>query len=264
VDLGMLKKSGLIHYYFRRKEKKLYAKADHIGCMSQGNIDFVKKHNPSVSSDKLHMLSNWGDLIPLASQEQINNLRKQEGLENKFVILFGGNIGLPQKMENIVDLAISCENKKDILFLIIGGGNEEGSLKKLIEEKNLQNMQLKNGLPQKEYLNWVQMADVGLISLSEKFTIPNIPSKVLSYYNTKTPILASIDKNTDFGNILDELNVGVWAEAGNTSALKEKLMLLYDNSELRKKMGENGYVYMKDHLSSEIALKIVLKQTKLG
>jgi len=152
----------------------------------------------------------------------------------------------------------------DILFLIIGGGNEEGSLKKLIEEKNLQNMQLKNGLPQKEYLNWVQMADVGLISLSEKFTIPNIPSKVLSYYNTKTPILASIDKNTDFGNILDELNVGVWAEAGNTSALKEKLMLLYDNSELRKKMGENGYVYMKDHLSSEIALKIVLKQTKLG
>ena len=261
VDLGMLKKSGLIHYYFRRKEKKLYAKSDHIGCMSKGNIDFVKKHNPSVPSKKLHMLSNWGDIIPMASEEKIDTLRNKEALQDKFVVIFGGNIGLPQKMENIVDLAILCKDLEDVVFVIIGRGNEQENLKKLIEVKNVKNVQLRDGLPQKEYMQWVQMADVGLISLSEKFTIPNIPSKALSYYNTKTPILASLDLNTDFGSILEELNVGVWAEAGNTIALKEKLMLLYKNPELRSKMGENGYAYMKENLSSEIALNIILEQT---
>lgn len=260
VDLGMLKKNGLIHYYFRQKEKKLYGKADFIGCMSQGNIDFVKRHNPSVSSNKLHMLSNWGDIIPLATEESIDKLRNQEGLQGKFIVIFGGNIGLPQKMENIVDLAIDCKDKKDIVFIIIGGGNEQKNLKNLVKEKKVVNIQLRDGLPHKEYMQWVQMADVGLISLSEKFTIPNIPSKALSYYNTKTPILASIDRNTDFGAIIEKLNVGVWAEAGNTKALKEKLLLLYNDAELRSQMGKNGYVYMKEYLSSEIALKIVLDQ----
>ncbi|TMM53800.1 glycosyltransferase family 4 protein [Maribacter algarum] len=264
VDLGMLKKSGPIHYYFRRKEKKLYAKADHIGCMSQGNIDFVKKHNPSVSADKLHMLSNWGDIIPLAQEEKINELRQQEGFQDKFVVIFGGNIGLPQKMENIVNLAIACKDEKDIVFLIIGRGNEQENLKNLIKSKNVKNMELRDGLPQKEYMKWVQMADVGLISLSEKFTIPNIPSKALSYYNTKTPILASIDLNTDFGTILDDLKVGVWAEAGNTLDLKKKLMLLYKDAVLRKEMGQNGFEYMKEYLSSETALNIVLKEAGLA
>ncbi|MEP3209494.1 MAG: glycosyltransferase family 4 protein [Maribacter sp.] len=264
VDLGMMGKNGLIHYYFRRKEKKLYATCDSIGCMSQGNMDFVKRHNPTLDVSKLHMLPNWGDIIPTVAEHRIDALRKKEGLENKFVVIFGGNIGLPQKMENIVNLAIACKDLEDVIFLIMGNGNERQNLEKLVASKNVHNLKLRAGLPQKEYMLWVQMADVGLISLSEKFTIPNIPSKALSYYNTRTPMLASIDLNTDFGTLLDELNVGVWAEAGNIPALKEKFMLLYNNAELRKEMGENGFAYMQKHLSSEIAFQTIVAQTAIA
>lgn len=260
VDLGMLKKGALIHSYFSKKEKMLYAKSDAIGCMSQGNIDFVKEHNPEVLNSKLHLLPNWGDVVPLVSKEDITKLRKKENLENRFVVIFGGNIGLPQKLENIVDLAIACQDEKDILFLIMGSGNERENLERLIESKNVKNLWLKDGLPQKEYMKWVQMADVGLISLSEKFTIPNIPSKALSYYNTKTPILASIDRNTDFGAILDTLEVGVWAEAGETEVLKKKLLLLLNNPDLRLQMGENGYKYMIEKLSSKKAYLTIMNE----
>ena len=262
VDLGMLKTGGPIHTYFSRKEKKLYAKSDAIGCMSQGNIDFIKAQNPEVPHKKLHLLPNWGDIIPMSFEVKISELRKKGGFENKFVVLFGGNIGLPQKMENIVELALACTDQKDIVFLIIGKGNESENLENLIKSKGVSNMQLLEALPQKEYMDWVQMADVGLISLSEKFTIPNIPSKALSYYNTKTPILASIDLSTDFGTILDDLNVGVWADAGNTSELKEKLMLLYNSPELRERMGNNGYSYMKKHLTSEVAYQTIINQIR--
>lgn len=262
VDLGMLKKGGAIHTYFSRKEKMLYAKSDAIGCMSQGNIDFIKKHNPEVSQQKLHLLPNWGDPLPIAPESEIALLRQKENLENKFVIIFGGNIGLPQKLENIVDLAIACVDHESILFVIMGSGNERNNLENLIESKNVHNVWLKDGLPQKEYMKWVQMADVGLISLSEKFTIPNIPSKALSYYNTKTPILASIDRNTDFGAILEDQEVGVWSEAGQTEALKIKLMTLYENSDIRSQMGENGYQYMIEKLSSEKAYLTIIDKIK--
>lgn len=262
VDLGMLKKGGAIHAYFSRKEKMLYAKSDAIGCMSQGNIDFIKKYNPEVLQQKLHLLPNWGDPLPIAPESEITLLRKKENLENKFVIIFGGNIGLPQKLENIVDLAIACVDHESILFVIMGSGNERNNLENLIESKNVQNVWLKDGLPQKEYMKWVQMADIGLISLSEKFTIPNIPSKALSYYNTKTPILASIDRNTDFGAILEDKEVGVWSEAGQTEALKTKLMTLYENPEKRTQMGENGYQYMIEKLSSEKAYLTIIDKIK--
>lgn len=260
VDLGMLKKGSLIHYFFNRKEKKLYEKSDAIGCMSQGNIDFIKEQNPEVAHQKLHLLPNWGDPVPIIEESRIAELRKKENLDHRFIVIFGGNIGLPQKLENIVDLAIACKDSKEILFIIMGSGTEAQNLENLIQSKNVNNIWLKPGLPQKEYMLWVQMADVGLISLSEKFTIPNIPSKSLSYYNTKTPILASIDKNTDFGAILEDLNVGVWAEASQTEALKEKLLFLKDNPDLRLKMGENGYAYMKEELSSKKAYRTIITE----
>ena len=263
VDLGLMSSKGLIHSYFRKKEKKLYAVSDRIGCMSQGNISYIIKHNPSVPSEKLHLLPNWSDMIAVDSEEKILELRKKEGFENKFIVIFGGNIGLPQKLENIVELAAACQDHKDILFLIMGGGSERKNLEDLIAAKNLDNIQLRDGVPQEEYMKWVLMADLGLISLSEKFTIPNIPSKSLSYYNSKTPILASIDMNTDYGQLLDDLNVGLWAEAGKTALLKQKLLVLYKDSELRMPMGKNGWNYMKENLSSAHAYDTVIRETSL-
>ncbi len=262
VDLELMKKNSLIHRYFRKKEQKLYGISDAIGCMSEGNIDFIKKHQPNLTPSKLHLLPNWGDIVPLETEESLNELKTKMGLKDKFVLIFGGNIGLPQKMENIVNLAIACAGIEDIVFLIIGRGNKWQHLEQLIAQRNVKNIILKNSLPIKEYFKLVQIADVGLISLSEDFTIPNIPSKALSYYNAKKPILASIDTNTDFGQILEENNTGLWAEAGNTEALKNKLLLLYNDRTLRKTMGENGQRYMKENLSSESIYNIIISQVQ--
>ncbi|WP_086477887.1 glycosyltransferase family 4 protein [Arenibacter amylolyticus] len=260
VDLGFMRKGGIIHSYFRKKEKQLYAISDRIGCMSQGNKAYVIKHNPLLNPSKLHLLPNWANLLPLQTEEENEVLKQQEGLANKFIVIFGGNIGKPQKLENIVDLAIACRDKKNILFLIIGYGNEFEPLKNLIQEKNVNNIQLRDGVSHSEYFKLLQIADVGLISLNEKFTIPNTPSKVLSYYNAKKPVLASIDLNTDFGTDLEKNNAGLWAEAGKTAQLKEKLMILYQNEELRRQMGESGYTYMKKELSSQKAYDTIMNE----
>jgi glycosyltransferase involved in cell wall biosynthesis len=260
VDLGFMKEKSFIHWFFRSKEKKLYAISDSIGCMSEGNISYLEKHNPEIDKKKLHLLPNWANLLPLQSNEINRQLKKQEGLEGKFIVVFGGNIGIPQKMENIVDLALACKDKTDMLFLIVGVGSALEDLKNLIASKEVFNIQLRKGLKHKEYFELLQITDVGLISLSDQFTIPNYPSKALSYFNAKKPILASLDLSTDFGEGLEKINAGLWAEAGDTSLLKEKLMLLYNDSELRKQMGENGYNHMKTELTSKKAFETVINE----
>ena len=130
-----------------------------------------------------------------------------------------------------------------------------------MQEEKLANVILEDKIPKTDYNDLLRLSDVGLISLSEDFTIPNFPSKVLSYFGNKKPVLASVDLNTDFGTILEEVKAGYWAAAGDTEDLKKKLLLIYRNASLRAQMGENGYAYMKENLLPDKAYKTIIEVT---
>lgn len=256
VDLKMMKPKGLIHSYFRKKEVKLYRASDYIGCMSPANVDYIKKHNPYLNPDKLHLLPNWADIQEIGEVAE-KATKEQYGLKGKIIVIFGGNMGLPQKMENIINLAKNCQEIEDLVFFLVGKGTEQKRIAKMIETLKLKNVILKEHLPKTEYNNILRLADIGLISLSEDFTIPNYPSKVLAYYQFKKPVLASVDVNTDFGKMQEEIKCGFWSEAGDVDALKKNLMKLYNSKELRHELGQNGYDYMIKNLTPSHAYDIV-------
>lgn len=255
VDLKMMKSNGFIHSYFRRKEIKLYQTSDSIGCMSPANVEYVKKHNPYLNPDKLHLLPNWAAVKEI-EEENTAATKEQFGLGGKTIAIFGGNMGLPQKLENIIDLAKSCQDLEDLVFYLVGKGTQQKKIAKLIVDLGLKNVVLKEHLPRNEYNSLLAVADIGLISLHEDFTIPNYPSKVLAYYQFKKPVLASVDVNTDFGRFQEEINCGYWSKAGDTAALKQNLLKLYNSKELRDELGQNGYDYWINNLTPNHAYKI--------
>jgi len=259
-DLGMISNPLLFHY-FRKKEKKLYRYSDFIGCMSQGNIDYVVNHNPEINRKKLFLLPNWQKAAPLLERDE--SIKEKYGLSGKFVAIFGGNIGEPQKVENIVTLAKQYQGNDHIVFLIIGSGARKNYIEQLVIDSALNNVIIKDSLPRSDYEQLVANADIGLISLSEKFTIPNIPSKTLSYFNAKIPVLAAIDANTDYGKLLEDSGAGLWSVTGDLETYKRNFEILYNSTELRNKMGENGYVYLLKHLTVEIACETIVNKTKV-
>lgn len=258
VDLKMMNGNSFIYSYFRKKEIEMYRISDAIGCMSNANVSYIKSHNPQLDPKKLHLLPNWENAQNPIESTASQEIKEQYGIKDKFVLIFGGNIGKPQKMENIIELAKSCSSIEDMVFIIIGEGTEKKKIENLSSQYNLSNVILRDKIPRCDYNELLKIADIGLISLSEDFTIPNFPSKVLSYFNLKKPVLASIDLSTDFGDMLIETNSGFWAEAGNTALLKEKLMLLYHNKDLRLQMGLNGYNYKKMSLLPEHAYSSII------
>ncbi|MGQ7171529.1 glycosyltransferase, partial [Escherichia sp. R-CC3] len=136
----------------------------------------------------------------------------------------------------------------DINFLIIGSGNRQEHIKKTIVEKELTNVILRNSVPSQEYDGLVRECDIGLINLNRNFTIPNIPSKTLAYFEAEVPILASIDPNTDYGKILDEAQAGMWSITGDLESYQDNFEKLICDKELRKSMGENGRSYLIQNL----------------
>lgn len=261
VDLKILSKNSLVYKYFRRLEKILYKKSDAIGCMSPGNKKYILRHNPYLDSDKLHMLPNWEKLIESnESKEAKLRLREKYGLVDKVVGLYAGNIGIPQQLENIVHLAEQSTDLERMVFLIIGWGTQKEKIENLAKEKGLDNIIFLESVNRLELGKILSISDIGLISLNKDFTIPNYPSKVNSYYRYKIPVLASLDANTDFGAIQEEIGCGFWSLSGDTLNLKENLIKLYESEELRLEMGLRGYRHMKENLTPDHSYKIIVDQ----
>ena len=259
ADLGLVK-FKFIFSYLKYIEQKTYKNADVIGCMSQGNIDYISEFNPSIPKNKLVLLPNWQNACTIDSNKV--DIREKYNLENKYLVLFGGAIGYAQKVENIILLANQYQSNKQIVFLVIGNGVKKEYLKELAKESQLQNIIFMDSLPREEYLTFVEISDVGLITIDERFTVPTIPSKTTSYFCSKLPILAIIDAHTDYGKILEEANAGLWSVGGDDQKLFANFDLFYNNPELRQKMGQNGFEYFTNNLTSDKAYLNIMNSIK--
>jgi glycosyltransferase involved in cell wall biosynthesis len=256
IDLGYMSRWGGLYNYFRFIEKKYYRLADYIGCMSEGNIKYLKNHNNFLQNKNIHILSNFQK--PYLPKFDKKNWRAEFKLENKILVVFGGNMGKPQKLENVIELAKRCTVQSDVYFILIGEGYQMKKLSEMVKLNKLDNIIVQNSLSKTDYQDLISQCDIGLISLHEDFTIPNIPSKVSDYLNVGLPVLASIDSATDFGEILDNAKCGFYSLAGNHDEFKNNFDKLYNSKELRQELGRNGNNFFNHYLVPEVAYQTII------
>lgn len=260
VDLGMLPTTGLkglIYKYFRNKEKKFYAVSDKIGCMSQANVDYVLKHNPEIDPKKVEVCPNSIDVVDKSVDDSTRRqIREKYGVPlDKKVFVYGGNLGKPQGIPFIVECLKKCEKLHDTYFLIVGDGTEYSKIENYLSESKQENVRLMKRLPKEDYDTLVGACDVGLIFLDHRFTIPNFPSRLLSYMQAKLPVLACTDPNTDIGKVIMEGGFGWWCESNNAEDFYNLVKSIV--AESNPAMGENGFNYLQEHYHVSQAYKII-------
>lgn len=261
VDLGMMRKNGLkglLYKYFRKKEKDLYKVSDYIGCMSQANIDYVICHNPEVDLSIVEICPNCVE--PL---DKSVSLDKRIAIRNKYdipldkkVFIYGGNLGKPQGIPFLIECLKSQKDNNNVHFVVVGSGTEYSKLESFIKEYKPTNVKLMKRLPKEDYDTMVGACDVGMIFLDHRFTIPNFPSRLLSYMQAKIPVLAVTDSNTDIGNVIVEGGFGWWCESNdvnNFDKLVSKINL--DKLEEQKVL---EYSFLEENYSVEQAYNTIM------
>lgn len=283
VDIGMMSTTGikgLLYKFFRRKEKKLYAFSDYIGCMSPANVEFVLKHNPEIDAKRVEVAPNSLELKDYSlqdGQEEAERyyIRKKYNLPtDKPIFIYGGNLGKPQGIDYLIKCLDANKDRTDCHFVVVGTGTElpklqewyDGlrltayGLKANTNSTNHTNVTVMKGLPKEDYDMLVKYCDVGLIFLDHRFTIPNYPSRLLSYLEYKMPVVCATDVNTDIGRIAEENGYGYWCESvkpEDFTALVDK-MLASD----RKALGEKGYEFLKENYTVENTYNAIMKHIK--
>lgn len=262
VDLGMMTKTGpkgLIYSYFREKEKKLYGFSDFIGCMSEANVQYVLKNNPEVKPEKVEVCPNAVEVIDQSVDWETRiRIREKYGIpQDKTVYIYGGNLGKPQGIPFLITCLRKCVDIEDAYFLIVGKGNEYPKLEAFIRDEKPDNVKLVSYLPKEDYDCLVGACDVGLIFLDHGFTIPNFPSRLLSYMQAKLPVLAATDPNTDIGAVITNGGFGWWCESNDADAFAEKVRAMQEQD--LATMKNNGYAYLNEHYSTENAYSIIMR-----
>lgn len=261
VDLGMMSKSGikgLIYKVFRNKEKKLYRISDYIGCMSQANVDYVLKHNPEINPEKVEICPNSVEVIDMSVDEKTRDeIRRKYSIPlDKKVFVYGGNLGKPQGIDFMIECLKSQEKNKEVYFLIVGDGTEYGKIETYVESDKPTHVKLMKRLPKEDYDKMVAACDVGMIFLDHRFTIPNFPSRLLSYMQAKIPVLAVTDPNTDIGRVIVDGGFGWWCESNNVEAFQNLVgMILNENNE---RMIDNEWIYLGNKYSTETGYEIIM------
>ena len=229
VDIGLIKKESFIFKYFKKKEKLLYEVSDCIGCMSKGNMDYVLKNNPEILKEKVCYFPNTKK--DTGSGEI--NFNKE-----KLQFIYGGNMGLPQGVLNIVPAISYFKNDEDIEFIFVGKGTEWNKISEYFRDQK--NVKVLESLPREEYESLLSSCDAGFIFLDSRFTIPNYPSRTLAYLEKGIPIIAATDKNTDIKDLITNNKVGLWSCSDDINSLIENIKVMKENKEKRRVFSKNA------------------------
>ena len=263
IDMKLLKKGGWLHQMFIKKERKLYEESDTIGCMSEANRNYLLEHYDFLTQGNIEV--NPNSITPLEKIQSIESkvsIREKYGLPvNDKIFVYGGNLGLPQGINFLLHTIENC-TVQNVFFLIVGSGREYNRIAKWFDDKKPANAKLIGVLPKEEYDLLVNACDVGMIFLSPDFTIPNFPSRLLSYLECSMPVLAATDKSTDIGKVIEKAGCGLWVQSGDIKGMLNAINKLMENKDDFLLMKQNARALLENEYNVDISYHLIESKVK--
>ncbi|MCL2521924.1 MAG: glycosyltransferase family 4 protein [Erysipelotrichales bacterium] len=260
-DIGLMNGFNPIYRYFRRREKKMLKKVTYIGAMSEGNKNYLLEHNRFLNKEKIDIFPN----TLIIKENTINNrnyLKTHFAITNEQVVfIFGGNMGRPQYVEILCKAIRHFKYDNNKYFIFVGRGTERYKIEQTISSEEINNAKLLEKIPRKDFEELLSGCDVGLITLDPRFTIPNYPSRILSYMEKAKPVIAATDGNTDFRNlIVDDAKCGLWSLSSEHKEFFRNIEIIAESKELRDQYGQNGRKFFEENFNVEQSIRILKKR----
>ncbi|WP_143224504.1 glycosyltransferase, partial [Acholeplasma laidlawii] len=153
------------------------------------------------------------------------------------------------------------ENHNNIIT-IVGSGTQSNRIKKFIVDNNLVNTVFIDKLAKDKFDLLLSACDIGLIFLDARFTIPNFPSRLLSYLEYSKPVIAATDLNTDVGETIKNGGFGYWCESKNTDdffKLVEKMKI----ENINNQFGKTGRIFLEKYYNVDNSAELILEKIEV-
>jgi colanic acid biosynthesis glycosyl transferase WcaI len=203
----------------------------------------------SVPSAKLQIIPNFVNTDLMKPFPRQNSFSTEHHLDNYFVVMYAGNIGLSQGLETLLAAANQLQNLPDLRILIVGNGAAKDDLIDLTAKMNLSNVIFLPFQPVDVLPLMYASADVSLVIIRQGISSESVPSKTYTIMASGRPIIASVDSNSEVWNMLNVAECGLCVPPEDPVQLAGAIRELHAKRDLALQMGESGRSYVVNNHS---------------
>lgn len=255
IALGMIKNPHFIKALFAF-EKWSYPRFDHIAVVSNAfRKNLIKK---GVPAEKVSVIYTWVDTDFIRPLRRENEFRFRNQLQDKFIVLYAGNIGLSQGLETALEAARLLEDYPQIEFLIVGDGTKGAELKQRAEAMRLPNFRFLPLQPRSDIPLMYSAADVSLVLQRKNVLDINLPGKIQTIMSSGRPMIAGTRSDGEVAQIVEASGAGILIVPEDSQQLANAVLQLYRDSALCEKLGANGREYALHHFAKKSAVNSYL------
>lgn len=252
VHVGLLTNKLAIQV-FEALEKYAYRTAHTISVITDGFTENLV--GKGVPVDKIRCIPNWVDVQFIRPLPKTDNLfRRVHHLQDKFVVMYSGNIALTQGLQTVIHAAAQLKHVPEIVFVIVGEAKALDALWKLCVEHKLDNVLLLPFQPREQLPEMLAAADVGLVMQKQNVVAFNMPSKIQVLLASGRPIIASVPATGTAARAIRQSGGGVVVEPENPDLLADAILDLYKNPAKAETLAQQGRRFAVSQYSFEQAL----------
>jgi glycosyltransferase involved in cell wall biosynthesis len=221
-----------------------------------GDVMAGRVQERGVAAEKIRVIHNWSDgnaIRPLAHQD--NALRRTLGLDDRVVVSYSGNLGRAHDLSSLADAARGLSDLERLRFLIIGGGAGLEPLRNAAAAQHLENMQFAPYQPRERLRESLAVGDIHLIALRPSLEGLIVPSKLYGVLAAGRASVFLGDPDGEVARVLARAACGITVAPGDASALSDALRRLYDDEELRRRMGRNARAVFEQRFDQHQAMQ---------
>lgn len=206
-----------------------------------------------IPEEKIRLIYDWVDTDLVRPISKVNDFSIENGLSDKFVVLYAGNIGLSQGLELVLDAASQSITQPDCIFVFVGDGAGKNALVEEAKKRELSNIMFIPFQPREQLPKVLATADISLIILKKGAAFGSLPSKTYSIMASGRPIIACLDPDSEASELIERSGAGFSIPPEDPIALANSIKILKNDKELRAQYGRNGRQYVETHHSPEKA-----------
>ena len=190
-----------------------------------------------VPAERIVCLPNWIDTRQVRPLKLANAFRERHDFNGRFVVMYSGNLGLCQRLEDVIVAADHLRQRPDILFVLVGGGAKEKELKQQALDLGLSNVRFLGYQPKHQLADSLSAAELHLVPLDPRVASCLMPSKLYGVLASGTPLVAVAPDDCELADLTRDHEIGIVTPPGDPAALAAAIAGLADHPDALREMG---------------------------
>lgn len=240
VEAGEFAPTSAIVRWGERLERFLYRSAQHITVVTEAKRQKLLVKN--VPPHKLGVVPNGVDLDWLQQHLDGVSATADLGLNDKFIVIYAGLIGVFQHLDIAIDAAVALRTHPKIHFLIVGEGVKRVELEERVTQEKLSNVTFLPPQPREAIPSLLKSSQVSLVPLVNAQLVDAVPTKMLEAWGCERPVL--LVASGEAKRLVDESGGGVVIAPGDAQQLAAAILELYRNQTKLGEYAQRGYDYV--------------------